>query len=136
MRKVERQMNSIYLLAIAVGLEQLRIGGRSDNGHTLAGDTAVSGGDGSRAGHQVGGGIASLERGGLEMVGGFAQGHKCRALERAHTYRGDNTSLEVAALEARQKQSSGVGSDGSCASEESDSVETHGDFVCEMVMAQ
>lgn len=135
MRKVERQMNSIYLLAIAVGLEQLRIGGRSDNGHALAGDTAVSGGDGSRAGHQVGGGIASLG-GGLDMVVGFAQGLKCRALERAHTYRGDNTSLEVAALEARQKQSSGVGSDGSCASEESNSVETHGDFVCEMVMAQ
>lgn len=119
----------MYLLAIAVGLEQLRIGGRSDNGHALAGDAAVSGGDSSRAGHQVGGGIASLEGDGLDMAVGFAQGLKCRALERAHTYRGDNTSLEVAALEARQKQSSSVGSDGSCASEESDSVETHGDFV-------
>lgn len=62
MRKVERRVNSMYLLAIAVGLEQLRIGGRSDNGHALAGDAAVSGGDSSRAGHQVGGGITSLDR--------------------------------------------------------------------------
>lgn len=125
----------MYVLAIAVGLEQLRIGRRSDNGHALARDAAVGRGDSSRAGHQVGGGIASLEGDGFNMAVGFAQGLQCRALAHAQTtYRGDNTSLEVAALEARQKKSSSVGSDGSCASEESDSVETHGDFVSEMVM--
>jgi hypothetical protein len=46
-----------------------------------------------------------------------------------HTYLADDTSLEVATLETRQKQSSGVTRSGSsCASEESDSVETHGGF--------
>lgn len=45
------------------------------------------------------------------------------------TYLADDTSLEVATLETRQKQSSGVTRSGSsCASEESDSVETHGDL--------
>jgi hypothetical protein len=47
-----------------------------------------------------------------------------------HTYRGDDTSLEIATLEARQKQSSGITrSDSSCAGEESDGVETHGDLL-------
>lgn len=49
-----------YLLAVAVGLVQLSGAGGSDGGHALAGDTAVSRGDAGRAGHQVGGGIASL----------------------------------------------------------------------------
>jgi hypothetical protein len=46
------------------------------------------------------------------------------------TYLADDTSLEGATLETRQKQSSGLtGRGSSSASEESDSVETHDDFV-------
>lgn len=47
-----------------------------------------------------------------------------------HTYLADDASLEGATLETRQKQSSGLtGGGSSSASEESDSVETHDDFV-------
>lgn len=82
-----------------VDIEQLGGSGGRDGGHAAAGDTAGRGGDGSRAGHQVGGGIA---------LG-------------AH-----RASLQVVALEARQQKVgrvAGVGGGG--AGQENVSVSAH-----------
>lgn len=50
----------MYLLAVGVGLNDLGRGGRSDNSHTFARDSAVGGSDRGRASHQIGSGITSL----------------------------------------------------------------------------